>query len=222
MWVIPFVLIYVTVCAIYDARTWQVPNWLTLPGLFMALAYRELCSPSTWLPAAVGGVFLAVAWDARFFKGGDAKVLMALWAVWPVTHRLRWCCVQRFPRTIWLACCRVPRQRPQVGVSFVRHRHSRRSSRLRWECGCTRFRCFSQRTQLSGKHFGLQSQLLVKPFKEDSQMINKAKAFIHDEQGDMAEKGVVLAVIILAALAMWQLLGSKIASWVSRVAGSYN
>ncbi len=52
--------------------------------------------------------------------------------------------------------------------------------------------------------------------------MNKVQAFIRDERGDMAEKGVVLAVIILAALAMWQLLGTKIASWVSRVANSYD
>ncbi|MBN1887896.1 MAG: hypothetical protein JW850_07885 [Thermoflexales bacterium] len=45
--------------------------------------------------------------------------------------------------------------------------------------------------------------------------------FIHDERGDMAEKGVVLAVIILAALAMWQALGSRIATWVSRVTNAY-
>jgi Flp pilus assembly protein protease CpaA len=83
MWTIPFVLIYVTVCAVYDARTWQVPNWLTLPALFLALAYRELCDPSTWLPAAAGLIFIVATWDAQFFRGGDAKVLMALWAVWP-------------------------------------------------------------------------------------------------------------------------------------------
>jgi len=48
------------------------------------------------------------------------------------------------------------------------------------------------------------------------------EAFITDDRGDMAEKGVVLAVIILACLAMWQALGTKISSWVSRVAGAYN
>ena len=47
------------------------------------------------------------------------------------------------------------------------------------------------------------------------------KAFLADDRGDMAEKGVVLAVIILAALAMWQALGAKISGWVSRVAGAY-
>jgi Flp pilus assembly pilin Flp len=45
--------------------------------------------------------------------------------------------------------------------------------------------------------------------------------FIRDDGGDMAEKGVVLAVIVLAALFAWQLLGGRIAAWVSSVAGAY-
>jgi Flp pilus assembly pilin Flp len=54
-------------------------------------------------------------------------------------------------------------------------------------------------------------------------MLNKKTMtrFIHDDGGDMAEKGVVLAVIVLAALFAWQLLGNRIAAWVSSVAGAY-
>jgi hypothetical protein len=54
-------------------------------------------------------------------------------------------------------------------------------------------------------------------------MLNKDTMirFVQDDRGDMAEKGVVLAVIILVALFAWQLLGSKIAAWVSSVANVY-
>jgi hypothetical protein len=55
--------------------------------------------------------------------------------------------------------------------------------------------------------------------------VKRIKQFMCDQDGDMAravlrmaEKGVVLAVIILAALAMWQLLGNRIAGWVNAVA----
>jgi Flp pilus assembly pilin Flp len=51
--------------------------------------------------------------------------------------------------------------------------------------------------------------------------INTVHDFIQDERGDMAEKGVVLAVIILACLAMWQTLGAKIGSWVDQVSNAY-
>ena len=54
-------------------------------------------------------------------------------------------------------------------------------------------------------------------------MLNKKTMtrFFNDDEGDMAEKGVVLAVIVLAALFAWQLLGNRIAAWVSSVAGAY-
>ena len=46
------------------------------------------------------------------------------------------------------------------------------------------------------------------------------KQFYNDERGDMAEKAVVMAAIIIGAYAVWQLLGNRIAGLVSEVAGA--
>ena len=46
------------------------------------------------------------------------------------------------------------------------------------------------------------------------------KRFYQDEGGDMAEKAVVMAAIIIGAYATWRLLGSRISSLVSQVTGA--
>jgi Flp pilus assembly pilin Flp len=47
------------------------------------------------------------------------------------------------------------------------------------------------------------------------------KKWLRDQQGEMAEKGVMLAILILAVLASLQLLGGKISDWFTTVAGAY-
>ena len=46
------------------------------------------------------------------------------------------------------------------------------------------------------------------------------KRFCRAEHGDMAEKAVVVAAIIIGAYAVWQLLGNRIAGLASEVAGA--
>lgn len=46
------------------------------------------------------------------------------------------------------------------------------------------------------------------------------KGFYQDEHGDMAEKAVVMAAIIIGAYATWRLLGTRISSLVSQVASA--
>ena len=43
------------------------------------------------------------------------------------------------------------------------------------------------------------------------------KRFYQDERGDMAEKAVVMAAIIIGAYATWRLLGTRISALVSQV-----
>ncbi|MBN1887897.1 MAG: prepilin peptidase [Thermoflexales bacterium] len=91
LWIVPLVLVYATVCAVCDARAWTIPNKLTLPALALALVYRAvsgLSAPDTWLAAVAGLVLIYVAWQNGFYGGGDAKVLMGLWLVWPVASFL--------------------------------------------------------------------------------------------------------------------------------------
>jgi hypothetical protein len=56
-------------------------------------------------------------------------------------------------------------------------------------------------------------------FREEHRM-EFLKRFCRDERGDMAEKAVVMAAIIIGAYAVWQLLGNRIAGLVSEVAGA--
>jgi len=46
------------------------------------------------------------------------------------------------------------------------------------------------------------------------------KLFLLDNQGDMAEKAVVMVAIIIVSLVAWQFLGGKIARLVNKVGGS--
>jgi len=53
-----------------------------------------------------------------------------------------------------------------------------------------------------------------------NELLRKVRFFIQDERGDMAEKAVVWAVIILAAVGAFILLGERIAEAVRNVAGN--
>jgi Flp pilus assembly protein protease CpaA len=78
--------LYATVCAVFDARTYRVPNTLTLPALGAALVYRVLMFMAKGEPLVLalgGALFLYAAWFNGFFRGADAKVMMALWLLFP-------------------------------------------------------------------------------------------------------------------------------------------
>jgi len=66
-----------------DLRTGAIPNWLTLPfmaaGLIWQFSQRGLWA--LWVLAIWWGLF--VGWMLRFYGGGDAKLLMGLFAFWP-------------------------------------------------------------------------------------------------------------------------------------------
>lgn len=48
------------------------------------------------------------------------------------------------------------------------------------------------------------------------------RRFARDERGDMAEKAVVMAAIIIGAYAAWRVLGTRITALVGRVGSSLN
>ena len=66
-----------------DLRTQTVPNGLTLPlmaaGLIWQFSQRGL--GALWVLAIWWGILLG--WTLHFYGGGDAKLLMALFAFWP-------------------------------------------------------------------------------------------------------------------------------------------
>ncbi len=84
--VLALATLYATICAVFDARTFHVPNALTLPTLVLALAYRvgvSIAQGEPILIALAGLLFLYAAWFNGFFRGADAKVLMTLWLLFP-------------------------------------------------------------------------------------------------------------------------------------------
>lgn len=51
-------------------------------------------------------------------------------------------------------------------------------------------------------------------------MYKKIERFFADENGDMAEKAVVMAAIIIGAYVLWRGLGARIGTLVSDVTGA--
>ena len=47
------------------------------------------------------------------------------------------------------------------------------------------------------------------------------RRWVQDQRGDMAEKGVMLAILILAVLLALTQLGGKIAEWFTSVSNAY-
>jgi prepilin peptidase CpaA len=62
--------------AIYDARSWRVPNWVTLPLLLGGIALHFPGALETWM----GCLLLFSTWRLGALGGGDTKLWMA--ALW--------------------------------------------------------------------------------------------------------------------------------------------
>ena len=71
---------YLAVASIVDLKTHKVPNWLTLPPMIALGAIRLTRFDLVFL-AYWAGIYLC--WAAHVWGGGDAKLLMALFALWP-------------------------------------------------------------------------------------------------------------------------------------------
>lgn len=68
--------------ALYDFRTRQVPNLITLPLLTIGLTWRFPGTLALW----VGTGLLFAAWYGHALGGGDAKLWMALLWLTPPEH----------------------------------------------------------------------------------------------------------------------------------------
>jgi Flp pilus assembly pilin Flp len=56
--------------------------------------------------------------------------------------------------------------------------------------------------------------------EQEAYMFTRLMKFVRNERGDMAEKAVVMFLIILVAIGAFQLLGAKIAEVVRAVASA--
>ena len=78
-------VLWLGVCAWYDLRTRQVPNWLTLPAIPLALVTAWLVSSTSTQSVdsflfhlAILTLPLFLAWYHHLLGGADLKVLLAL------------------------------------------------------------------------------------------------------------------------------------------------
>jgi len=84
--------VWIIIAIIQDLRKREVANWLNFSFVAVALVYRVFLSILLWdyryfvYGAAGFAIFFVFAnffYYARIFAGGDAKLLMALGAVFP-------------------------------------------------------------------------------------------------------------------------------------------
>ena len=73
--------------AAWDHIEGRIPNWLVLPVMLIGLVYQIYASISgrNWaiLGVVVAWVAIFSLWQARVYGGGDAKLLMGLFALFP-------------------------------------------------------------------------------------------------------------------------------------------
>lgn len=82
------VLLWLAVCAVFDLRRREVPDWLTLPAVVLALVW-QITHPAGWLPWALAGVTVALTL-LGVLPGGDMKGLAALTLIDPCLYLSAW------------------------------------------------------------------------------------------------------------------------------------
>ncbi len=76
--------VWLIVCAVFDLRRREVPDWLTLPAVILALVWQVI-HPSGWLPWVLAGATVALTL-LGVLPGGDMKGLVALALYDPRLH----------------------------------------------------------------------------------------------------------------------------------------
>ena len=71
---------YLAIAALWDWRTARVPNWLTLPALGGVLGLNVVLTRWDFLPYWLG---IFAIWHLGILGGGDAKLLMVLFGLFP-------------------------------------------------------------------------------------------------------------------------------------------
>lgn len=91
------ITIWLLTASIWDQTEKRIPNWLLLPVLLVGLVYQIYASidQRSWaaLVVIVAWVVVFGLWQARVFGGADAKLLMALFALYPTQRFLVMLCV---------------------------------------------------------------------------------------------------------------------------------
>ncbi len=72
--------LWLVAIAVWDARTARIPNWLTFPVMLAAGAWRLY--QGVWIILGIW-VLIFLIWKVNIIGGGDAKLLMGLFALFP-------------------------------------------------------------------------------------------------------------------------------------------
>ncbi|HUW08277.1 MAG TPA: A24 family peptidase [Anaerolineae bacterium] len=80
VWLLPTLAAWLGTMSFSDLRTRQVSNWLTLPPLLGILAWQ--LAHGRW-QVLVSLPLIYSLWRLGILGGADAKVLMALFGLWP-------------------------------------------------------------------------------------------------------------------------------------------
>ena len=80
VWLLPTLAAWLGTMSFSDLRTRQVSNWLTLPPLLGILAWQ--LAHGRW-QVLVSLPIIYSLWHLTILGGADAKVLMALFGLWP-------------------------------------------------------------------------------------------------------------------------------------------
>ena len=89
-WLLAALGAWLGVMSVSDLRSRQVSNWLTLPPLAGILIWQ--LAHGRWQPL-IPLPALYLLWRLNIMGGADAKVLMALFALWPTVDFLLFFCV---------------------------------------------------------------------------------------------------------------------------------
>lgn len=71
IYILLFLCLFATV---YDFRYRRVPNWITLPLIFIGMVADFPGTPALWL----GTILLLTAWSSGWMGGGDVKLWLGL------------------------------------------------------------------------------------------------------------------------------------------------
>jgi len=84
-WIIASVsAVWLFICAVYDAKHGEVPNWLTLPGMAVGVLYALIKGSDRLIIMLVAFGLLLVLFILGSMGGADVKVLTGLSGLWPV------------------------------------------------------------------------------------------------------------------------------------------
>ncbi len=83
-WIIAAVsILWLAVCALQDAKTGEVSNWLTLPGMAAGLVYSVVFGWERVLILAAALLATMLFFFLGSMGGADVKVLVGLAGLWP-------------------------------------------------------------------------------------------------------------------------------------------